>query len=75
MSAAGALMNARAAGIHLKAEGDELVWGSSWPPSTQLLENLSLHKQEIILLLHREKRPWNPTEWRAFHALRYKALI
>jgi hypothetical protein len=75
MSAAGALMDARAAGIHLKAEGDELVWGSSWPPSPQLLEKLAEYKQEIILLIHREKRPWSPAEWRAFHALRYKALI
>lgn len=75
MSAAGALMDARAAGIHLKAEGDELVWGSSWPPSPQLLEKLAEYKQEIILLIHREKRPWSPAEWRAFHALRYKAHI
>ncbi len=76
MSAAGTLVDARAAGILLKAKRDELVWGgASWPPSQHVLEEPAADKQEIILLLWREQGPWEPIEWRAYHALRYKALI
>ena len=44
MSAAEALMAARAAGIHLEVDGGDLLLEASAPPPSAILEILSQHK-------------------------------
>ncbi len=51
MSAAEAIWAAGAAGVHLEAEGDELVLAASGEPPSAVLDQLSRHKSQIIRLL------------------------
>jgi hypothetical protein len=65
MSAAQALSAARAVGIHLEVDGDDLLLQASAPPPSGILEVLSRHKAEIVAL-----RPgrdgWSADDWQAF---------
>ena len=65
MSAAQALKAARAVGIHLEVEGDDLLLEASSPPPTAILELLSQHKAEIVALL-RPGRDWSAEDWQVF---------
>jgi len=56
MSAAEALKAARAAGIRLEIDGDDLVLEASAPPPPVVLDLLSLHKVHVIAMLRRQKR-------------------
>ena len=61
MSAADALKAARAAGVELCLDGDDLVLEASAPPPAEILDLLSLHKPGILSLL----RPaWAAEDWR-----------
>jgi hypothetical protein len=51
MSAAEALKSARAAGIDLGMDGDNLVLEASAPPPASILDLLSRHKAGIVALL------------------------
>jgi len=51
MSAAEALNVARAAGIHLEVDGEDLVLEASAPPTTEVLDLLSRHKAEVLQML------------------------
>jgi hypothetical protein len=51
MSADEALMTARAAGIHLGIDGDDLVLEADAPPPPAVIDLLSRHKAEIVSLL------------------------
>ena len=51
MSAAEALKAARAAGIQLGIDGDDLVLEASAPPPCAVLDLLSRHKADIVTLL------------------------
>jgi hypothetical protein len=48
MSAAEALKAARAAGVHLGIDGDDLVLEASTQPPAAVLDALSRHKAEIV---------------------------
>jgi len=48
MSAAEVLEAARDAGIHIEVDGADLVWRSSGPPPSDILDLLRAHKAEII---------------------------
>ncbi|HEY6371219.1 MAG TPA: hypothetical protein VIX37_11620 [Candidatus Sulfotelmatobacter sp.] len=48
MSAAQALSAARAVGIHLEVDGDDLLLEAPAPPPSAILEVLSQHKAEIV---------------------------
>ena len=65
MSAAEALKAARAVGIHLEVEGDDLLLEASAPPPSAILELLSQHKAEIVALL-RPGRDWSAEDWQVF---------
>jgi len=65
MSAAQAVKDARASGIQLGVEGDDLVLEAAAPP-TALLHQLSRHKASVIALLRDEKDGWSAEEWVAF---------
>jgi hypothetical protein len=52
MSAVRALGAARAFGIHLEPDGDDLLLEASEPPPDAVLDALSRHKPEVLRLLH-----------------------
>ena len=66
MSAAHALSAARAVGIHLEVDGDDLVLEASAPPSSVMLEVLSQHKAEIVAVLRPDRDGWSADDWQAF---------
>src|SRR6516165_5166017 len=66
MSAAQALKAARAVGIHLEVEGDDLLLEASAPPPTAILEVLSQHKAEIVAVLRPGRDGWSAEDWRSF---------
>jgi hypothetical protein len=51
MNAAEALTLARAAGVRLRADGDDLLLESSGPPQPAVLDLLSRHKADIMTML------------------------
>ena len=55
MSAFQALGAARAFGIHLEPDGDDLLLEASEPPPDAVLDALSRHKPEVLRLLHSAK--------------------
>jgi hypothetical protein len=67
MSAAEALKAARAAGIRLGIEGDDLVLEASSAPPPAMLDLLSRHKEGILALLRPANDGWSGhQEWLAF---------
>lgn len=63
MSAAEALKAARAAGIELGIDGDDLVLEASAPPSAAVLDLLSHHKVGIVTLLRPAGDGWSAEDW------------
>jgi hypothetical protein len=55
MSAIEALNAARAAGIELAIDGDDLVLEASVPPPDAVIDLLSRHKTDVIAMLHRRR--------------------
>ena len=66
MTAAKAIMEARAAGIQLGVDGDDLVLEASAPPPPAVLELLSRHKTAIVLWLRPGADGWTAEDWQAF---------
>ena len=66
MSVTKVVMEARAAGIQLGVEGDDLVLEAPAPPSPAVLDLLSLHKTAIVLWLQRGAKSWSAEDWSAF---------
>ncbi len=66
MSAAEALKAARAVGIHLEVDGDDLVLEASAQPPSAILEGLSQHKAEIVAVLRPGRDGWSADDWQAF---------
>ena len=66
MSAAEALNAARAAGIKLAIDGDDLVLEAPAPPPSAILEVLSQHKAEIVAVLRPGRDGWSAEDWQAF---------
>jgi hypothetical protein len=67
MSAAEALKAARAVGIQFGIDGDDLVLQAPAPPPPAMIEVLSLHKADIVLLLRPTKDGWTIEDWQAFY--------
>ena len=63
MSAGQALRAARAAGIHLEVEGDDLLLEAPAPPPTAVLEALSQHKADVVRMLRLAKDVWSAEDW------------
>ncbi len=59
MSAAEALMGARAPGIGVRIDGDDLVLEASAPPPPAVLDLLSRHKAGIVTLLRPADDGWS----------------
>lgn len=66
MSAAEVLKAARAAGIHLGIDGDDLVLEATVPPPAAVLDALSRHKAELVSLLRPTENGWSAEDWQAF---------
>ena len=66
MSAAEALKAARAVGIHLEVEGDDLLLEASAPPPSAILELLAQHKAEIVAVLRPGRDGWSAEDWQVF---------
>ena len=66
MSASQALRAARAAGIHLEVDGDDLLLEAPAPPPTAVLDALSRRKAEIVRILHPAKDGWSAEDWQLF---------
>lgn len=58
MSAIEALKAARAAGIELKIDGDDLLLEASAPPPGNVIDLVSCHKAELVALLRPAEDPW-----------------
>jgi hypothetical protein len=66
MSPTEALKAARAAGIRLEVDGDDLVLEASAPPPPAMLDLLSRNKAGIVTLLRRGGDSWSVEDWRTF---------
>jgi len=66
MSAVKALKAARAAGVELRLDGDDLVLEASWPPPAGVLDLLSRHKPVIVALLRPRRDGWTVEDWQVF---------
>ncbi|MBV8629261.1 MAG: hypothetical protein JO371_15580, partial [Paraburkholderia sp.] len=66
MSAAEALKAARAAGIQLGIDGDDLVLEASAPPPPAVIDLLSRHKGGIVALLRPAEDGWSADDWQVF---------
>ncbi len=67
MSAASAIRAARAAGITVIADGEELVLEAAAEPPSHVIEDLRRHKQELLKLVALSNfDEWSRADWRAF---------
>ena len=68
MSAVQALGTARAFGIHLELDGDDLLLEASGPPPDAVLDALSRHKAEVVRILYSAKDGCSLEYWQVlFH--------
>jgi hypothetical protein len=66
MSAAEALAQARAAGIQVGIDGDDLALEASAPPPAEVLDLLARHKADIVILLRPGNDGWSSEDWWEF---------
>jgi hypothetical protein len=66
VSAAGALKAARASGVELLLDGDDLVLEAIAPPPAEILEQLARHKPAIVALLRPGRDGWSAEDWQVF---------
>jgi hypothetical protein len=66
VNAAEALKTARAAGVDLHLDGDDLMLEASAPPPNAILELLSRHKPGIAMLLRPGRDGWTAEDWQVF---------
>jgi hypothetical protein len=66
MTAAEALKAARAAGIRVGIDGDDLMLAASAPPPPAVLDLLSRHKAGIVTLLRPAEDGWSAEDWHVF---------
>ena len=66
MSAVEALHAAKAAGVEVAVNGEDLSLKASSPPPEYVLTGLSRNKAEIIALLHPRDDGWSAEDWQVF---------
>jgi hypothetical protein len=66
MSVVEALKAARAAGVELALDGDDLALKAASAPPTAVLDALSRHKAEIVVLLRPAEPGWSAEDWQVF---------
>jgi hypothetical protein len=66
MNAADVLKRARAAGVELRVDGDDLVLSAASAPPAAVLDALSRHKAKIVVLLRPRRDGWSGEDWLAY---------
>jgi hypothetical protein len=66
LSAVEALKAARAAGIEIALDGDDLVLSAALAPPAAVLDALSRHKAEIVALLRPGRDGWSGEDWQVY---------
>ncbi len=66
MSAAFALETARAAGIRVRIDGDDLALEAPAPPPGEVFNLLARHKVAIVTLLRQANDGWAVEDWKEF---------
>jgi hypothetical protein len=66
MNAADALKTARAAGVEVILDGDDLALNAASAPPAAVLDALSRHKAEIAALLQPSRDGWSVEDWQVF---------
>jgi hypothetical protein len=66
MSAVEALKAARAAGIRLRIDGDDLLLEAAVPPPAPVLDYLSRHKADVVRMLRSAEDGWSAEDWQIF---------
>ena len=66
MSAVEALKAARAAGVELALDGDDLALSAASAPPAAVLDALSRHKAEIVALLRPGRDGWSGEDWQVY---------
>jgi hypothetical protein len=66
MSAALALKSARAVGIRVRIDGDDLALEAPAQPPQGVIDLLLLHKADILRLLCPANDCWSPEDWQIF---------
>jgi hypothetical protein len=66
MSAVRALNTARAVGIRLRVDGDDLELSAEAPPTQAVLDLLANHKADILRLLRPSLDGWLAEDWQTF---------
>jgi hypothetical protein len=60
------LKHARAAGLRIEVDGDDLILDADAEPPSALLDLLRQHKPQLITMLRRGPDGWTGEDWRAF---------
>jgi hypothetical protein len=66
MSAVEALNAARAAGVQIEVDGNDLVLEASAPPPPAVIELLASQKAEVVALLRHGHDGWSSEDWKTF---------
>ena len=66
MSATLALKSARAVGIRVRLDGEDLELEAPAQPPQAVLDLLVLHKRDILRLLRPANDGWSPEDWQVF---------
>ena len=66
MSALEVLDQARAVGVDIAIDGEDLVLEAACQPPDEIIEALSCHKAEIVALLRPSSDGWKAEDWQAF---------
>src|SRR5204863_3395239 len=66
MSAVEALKAARAAGVELALNGDDLALKAASAPPAAVLDALARHKAKIMVLLRQAEDGWSAEDWQVF---------
>jgi hypothetical protein len=66
MSAAAVLRAARAAGVKLAIDGDDLLLDAATMPPASVVDALRRHKAEVVAMLRSGRDGWSAENWRLF---------
>ena len=66
MNAADVLRAARAAGVHISVDGNDLLLEARLPPPPALLDKLLHYKPGILALLTHTQDEWSEEDWKTF---------
>ena len=66
MSAAAVLRAARAAGVELAIDGNDLLLDAATMPPASVVDALRRHKAEVVAMLRPGRDGWSAEDWRSF---------